>query len=149
MTIFLPRNLNENDLKRIDLGNSGSLKNYTSHRPLVVNFLQYGEQDEGRSKYVSGMCNVPTIVSSIYDRYRDVEKQREEAKTKEEADDILEVDIEKEVLDFQNYLTKLIKNSKEARNTIRIMSTPELPLNKDKLLHAVAALDLEVIQSSR
>jgi len=29
------------------------------------------------------------------------------------------------------------------------MSTPEPPLNKDKLLHAVAALDLEIVQYPR
>jgi len=80
MTIFIPRNLNENKLKNITLGKTGILKDYKSYRPLIAHFLQYHEQDEDKNndkhenkdedkglKRAAGMYDIPTILDSIYE----------------------------------------------------------------------------------
>ena len=71
MTIFMPRTLNEINMndKLKTLGKEGCFKYYSGYRAMSVNFLKFWESNEDGTKCVSGMCCMPTVVSSIYRRF--------------------------------------------------------------------------------
>ena len=72
-----------------------------------------------------------------------MEKRIESAKSREERESILSIDIEQEMLDFQNCLINLINSDEKAKKHLKIISIPpltEAKLDEDQLWHSIKAV---------
>ena len=126
--VFIPRDLNENDIKKAlrDMQNEGSCfqgkpleKENASHRPMFVFCLE--KDDEKRSCF--GLFDVPTIISSCWDRSGHDEEKRGK--------------IKREIIDFQNALKDLVQSNESTKNVVHLVSVPPLPLKPDALKHLI------------
>jgi hypothetical protein len=82
---------------------------------MFVYFMQW-DTDRKTCNY---LFDVPTIVSSIWNRAQDQK--------------VLQVNIEQELLDFQNHLIYLISNNPVTAAKVRIISTPCFPVDIDTM----------------
>jgi hypothetical protein len=128
--IFLPRDLDKNsDLKeairmmttskQVMQGKPIEKPRKSTHRPMFVYFIHWNED----SKTCDGLFDLPTIISSIYQRAEDARKNKVE-RTSE-----FDLDIGQEILVFQNCLLQLIRENEETRDKVKIISIPKLPLD--------------------
>jgi len=149
MTVLIPRDLNEESLRESvrSLGFQGHVKNYSTFRGMYQPVLHKWRSEKNGKFYCSGLCDVPTGLSSIYDRYLDVEQRRKApGLSQEERDEILPIDIPLEILNFQNNLLQLISQYEETRGRVRIISIPPPPIDRESCWEAIASIDKEVEQ---
>jgi len=128
--VYLPRDLDGADLKalirnmlndkKIIQGRPVEKAGGATHRPMFVYFLDWNTE----SKTCDGMFDIPTIISSCWDRAKD---QKE-----------LEVNIRQELIDFQNNLYSLIKKNPVTADCVKIVSVPinGLEINSMKVIAA-------------
>jgi len=114
--VFLPRDLDGTDLKvlirnllndkKIIQGRPVEKAGGATHRPMFVYYLDWNME----AKICDGMFDIPTIISSCWERAKD---QKD-----------LAVDIRKELIDFQNCLFSLIKKNPVTSQCVKIVSVP-------------------------
>lgn len=119
--VFVPRDLDGSDMK-LFLRNISTDKSVIqgkpkerpgkgTHRPMFVYFLHWDPEQ----KICDGLFDIPTIISSCWDRAQDRIELREE--------------IDREIIDFQNQLITLVNVHPLTRGKVRIVSLPPLPFN--------------------
>jgi len=133
LLVFVPRSLDGSDMKvflrnisqekKVLQGKPKERPGKGTHRPMFVYFLDWNEE----KKTCNGLFDLPTIISSIWDRAQD-EIKNHHAKEKEVRENI-----EKEILDFQNKLHELVSNSVFTKKCVRIISMPSLPFEFNKM----------------
>eukprot|EP01102_Stenamoeba_stenopodia_P002361 TRINITY_DN1217_c0_g1_i1.p2 TRINITY_DN1217_c0_g1~~TRINITY_DN1217_c0_g1_i1.p2 ORF type:complete len:430 (-),score=127.21 TRINITY_DN1217_c0_g1_i1:1660-2949(-) len=119
--IFVPRDLTGADMKvtlrnllndkTIIQGRPQELPEGATHRPMFVYFLSWNVEE----KTCDGLFDLPTIISSIYERSKDQQE--------------LQVNIKQEILDFQNCLFSLIAGNPVTADKVKIISIPPGALN--------------------
>eukprot|EP01114_Cavostelium_apophysatum_P019189 TRINITY_DN6114_c0_g1_i1.p1 TRINITY_DN6114_c0_g1~~TRINITY_DN6114_c0_g1_i1.p1 ORF type:complete len:288 (-),score=66.93 TRINITY_DN6114_c0_g1_i1:167-1030(-) len=132
LLLFIPRNLEGSDMKaflreiatknQVLQGKPKEKPGKATHRPMFVYFLKWNTE----AKTCSGLFDIPTIISSCWDRNQD---ESIEHKT----------DILKEIIDFQNQLVELVKSNPLTRGKVKLISVPSTPLNFELLEEAGSA----------
>lgn len=130
--VFIPRTLNEIDMKAqlkqlqasgaAFLGKPVELQG-TSHRPMFLFVLQ-----KDSSKKSVGYCfDVPTAISSCYDRANSVKGEEDRAQAMN--------NLVRELVDFQNNLQDLVSQHDSTRNSVALVSVPPPPFDAAVLAH--------------
>ena len=89
---------------------------------MFVYFMQW----DTNSKTCNYLFDIPTIISSIWNRAQDQK--------------VLKVNIEQEILDFQNHLISLVSENPLTAGKVRIISVPVFPLEMPTLKEAATTL---------
>lgn len=129
LLVFVPRDLDGSDMKAFlrDISSAKAViqgkplenRDRSSHRPMFVYFFKWNTEQ----LTCDGLFDIPTIISSIYDR----------AKDQKDDKDSLDFDTSKELLTFQNHLISLIKSNPLTVNHVRVISVPPLPFKLQEL----------------
>jgi len=132
LLVFIPRDLDGSDMKaflrtitndkKVIQGKPKEKAGKQTHRPLFVYFLEWDEA----AKTCNALFDLPTVISSCYDRARD---QLE-----------FEVDIGQEILDFQNRLIDLVKSNPLTNGKVCLVSLPKTPFQFDYIKQAAAKI---------
>jgi len=142
LLVFIPRDLEGSDMKaflrnitmdkKVIQGKPKEKPGKGTHRPMFVYFLEWNEKE----KTCNGLFDIPTIISSCYDRKLE-EKE-------------LESSIPQEILDFQNRLIELISKNPLTKNKVKLISVPSTPFKFNVLqesshhfLHADLEIEIE------
>jgi len=120
LLIYVPRDLDGSDMKlflrkitdttQVIQGKPKDKPNAGSHRPMFVYFLEWNATDHT----CDGLFDIPTIISSIWNRKQD---QKE-----------LQVEPREELIIFQNYLWNLIQSNPITAARVKLVSVPPMPL---------------------
>jgi len=133
LLVFVPRNLDGSDMKaflrtmsqnkKVLQGKPKERPGKGTHRPMFVYFLDWNDE----KKTCDGLFDIPTIISSIWDRAQDEIKHghTDEAEVKKNT--------EREILDFQNKLHELVSGSLHTSRCVRVISMPSLPFEFEKM----------------
>ncbi|CAF2388666.1 unnamed protein product [Rotaria sp. Silwood2] len=135
--IIVPRDLDGSDIK-VFLKNLSSPPNPSiiqgkpkerpgndTHRPMFVYFLEWNPT----TKECDGLFDIPTIISSCWDRYRNEKKNQDYT-----------VDVTDEIVIFQNQLLALVNEHPITNGKVRILSFPSLPFRFSDIKYAVTQL---------
>ncbi|CAF1186524.1 unnamed protein product [Didymodactylos carnosus] len=135
--VIVPRDLDGSDMK-IFLKRISSLPNPAvmqgkpkerpgndTHRPMFVYFLECNTE----KKECNGLFDIPTIISSCWDRHKNEQHHRRYT-----------VNVADEIIIFQNQLISLINEHPITRGKVRILSFPSLPFRFEDIKYAVTQL---------
>lgn len=131
--VFIPRTLTGVDMKAQlrEMQDAGvtfqgkplELKE-ASHRPMFLFLLQRDSNAK-----TAGYCfDVPTVISSCYDRANSVQGDTEE---REKA----MANVMREIVDFENNLQLLVNNHEKTRDSVVLVSIPPPPFDSRELIH--------------
>ncbi|CAF1517839.1 unnamed protein product [Rotaria sp. Silwood1] len=135
--IIVPRDLDGSDMK-VFLKNLSSSSNASviqgkpkerpgndTHRPMFVYFIEWDPE----KKECNGLFDIPTIISSCWDRHKN-----------DKNDQHYIVNVADEIMIFQNQLLSLINEHPITSGKVRILSFPSLPLRFSDMKHTVSQL---------
>merc|ERR1712025_1432111 len=97
----------------------------------------------GGKAYCTGLCDLPTVLSSLWARKHDVDLMRVQYTEKHGGKEspIRAIDVPAEIIDFQSHLVRYIEQYEETRGRVRVPSIPELPVDAEAVLRSIEALD--------
>jgi len=150
LLVFVPRNLDGSDMKvflrnisqdrQVLQGKPKEKPGKATHRPMFVYFLEWNQD----TKTCNGLFDIPTIISSIWDRAQDEIKHHPNEKEE------LILEMEKEIMDFQNKLHQLVAKNEVTRRCVRILSMPPLPFQFDQMKEiALKVLETEIAKPTK
>ncbi|CAF1596328.1 unnamed protein product [Rotaria sp. Silwood1] len=132
--IIVPRDLDGSDMK-VFLKNLSSFPNPSvtqgkpkerpgndTHRPMFVYFLEWDPE----KKECNGLFDIPTIISSCWDRHKNEKKNSKHS-----------MNIADEIIIFQNQLFSLINEHPITYGKVRILSFPPLPFDFSSIKYTV------------
>jgi len=141
LLVFVPRDLNEIDFKA-QLRQMQTDKHVflakpveapgASHRPM---FLYVLSKDDATK--TAGFCfDVPTVISSCYDRAK---KEAADAETEEGKREAF-ANVIREIVDFQNCLQELVKDNPITKERVQLVSIPPAPFEAQVFAHLARKL---------